>query len=59
VTDTPAWFPLSVDAVSRRVVRDRRGCVFAEAAGLQEAGLIVLVMNAAVRRDFDGDERVI
>ncbi len=50
MTDTPTWFPLSIDAVWKRVVRDGRGDVFAQAAGFQEASEIVRVMNASVKR---------
>jgi len=58
MANTPAWFPLSVGAVWKRVVRDGRGDAFAQAAGFQEASEIVLVMNAAVKRDLGVDEAV-
>lgn len=54
--DAPSWYPLSVDAVSRVIVRDAQNNIFAVTPSIDEAALIVLVMNSAARRDF-GDGR--
>lgn len=50
--DAASWYPLSVDAVSRVIVRDAQNNIFAVTPSIGEAALIVLVMNSAARRDF-------
>ena len=51
--DAPEWFPLRVDGKARQRVLDSSGYEFAQARSIEAAALIVLTMNAAVRRDFN------
>jgi hypothetical protein len=53
MTDTPNWYPLRLTAHRSEQVLDANGRVFADARNTEAAGIIVLTLNAAVRRDFD------
>lgn len=53
MNDKPSWYPLHVSGRNRLRVEDRAGCLFALTQTIEQAALIVLTMNSAVRRDFE------
>lgn len=49
----PEWYPLHVHKLQNTLVMDVENNLFATTRTIEQAALIVLVMNHSARRDFE------